>query len=212
MQWFTSPSRYHEAARIIFEKHLDQNVRYVETSFHAGMIEFLGLSGPEILEAILSAVPAGLEVRVFMGMARNSYNQALAPILEESVTWDGLSGLDLHGIEYLKLEKWTSRIWEKARDRGLETKAHAGEFGPASHVEEAINVLGVRRIQHGVRAVEDPKVLQLALDSNASFDLSISNVKLSVVESMEAHPIREFSIVAYVALSVLTILFPLVIP
>lgn len=193
MQWYTSPERYHEAAKVIFQKHLDQNVRYVETSFHAGMIQFLGLSGPEILDAIRSAAPEGLEVRVFMGTARNSYNDVLAPVLEDCLTWDGLAGIDLHGIEYLPMEAWTPRLWAKARDAGLETKAHAGEFGPAAHVKEAIELLGTLRIQHGVRAIEDPAVLQLAIDAGATFDVCpISNIKLDVIESMEVHPIRQF--------------------
>ena len=92
MQWFTTPERYYEAAKVIFEGQLAHNVRYVETSFHAGMIQFIDIPGPEILAAIRSAVPAGMEVRVFMGMARNSYNEVLAPVLEECVHWDGLAG------------------------------------------------------------------------------------------------------------------------
>jgi adenosine deaminase len=193
LMWFTTPENYHEAAKLIFQKHLEQNVCYVETSFHAGVIEFLKIPGPEILDAILSAAPEGLEVRVFMGMARNCYNDFLAPVLEESVTWEGLSGIDLHGIEYLPLEQWTPKLWQKARDHGLETKVHAGEFGPSGHVREAIEVLGTRRIQHGVRAIDDPAVLQLAIDSGATFDVCpISNVKLDVIERMEVHPIREF--------------------
>jgi adenosine deaminase len=193
LKWFTSAENYHEAARLIFQKHLEQNVRYVETSFHAGVIEFLKIPGPEILDAILSAAPDGLEVRVFMGMARNCYNDFLAPVLEESVTWEGLSGLDLHGIEYLPLEEWTPRLWQKARDHGLETKAHAGEFGPSGHVREALETLGTRRIQHGVRAIEDPEVLELAIDLDATFDVCpISNVKLDVIERMAVHPVREF--------------------
>ena len=193
VQWFTTPERYHEAAKLIFEKHLEQNVRYVETSFHAGIIEFLGIPGPEILSAIRSAAPEGLELRVFMGMARDSYNEVLAAVLEDCIDWEGLAGIDLHGVEYLPLEAWTPKLWAKARDAGLETKAHAGEFGPAGHVREAIEHLGVRRIQHGVRAVEDPEVLQLALDVEATFDVCpISNVKLDVVGSMARHPIREF--------------------
>ncbi|MFP4070124.1 MAG: adenosine deaminase family protein [Opitutales bacterium] len=193
LQWFTSAEHYHEAAKLIFQKHLDQNVRYVETSFHAGVIEFLKIPGPEILSAIRSAVPEGLEVRVFMGMARNSYTEFLAPVLEECIGWDGLAGLDLHGIEYLPLENWTPKLWAEARDAGLVTKAHAGEFGPAGHVREAIEHLGVRRIQHGIRAVEDPAVVQLAIDSEVTFDVCpISNVKLDVIDSMAVHPIREF--------------------
>ncbi len=193
MLWFTSPERYHEAAKVIFEGHLAQNVRYVETSFHAGMIEFLGIPGPEILAAIRSAVPAGLEVRVFMGMSRNCYSETLAPVLEECMNWDGLSGIDLHGLESLPLEGWTPRLWAKGRDAGLVTKAHAGEFGPAAHVREAIEVLGVDRIQHGVRAIEDEAVVELAIARGATFDVCpISNVKLNVVADFESHPIRQF--------------------
>lgn len=193
MQWYNSPERYHEAAQVIFAKHLEQNVRYVELSFHAGMIEFLGLSGAEILDAIRSAVPTGLEVRVFMGMARNCYNDTLRPVLQECLKWEGLSGIDLHGIEYLPLEDWTPRLWADARAAGLETKAHAGEFGPAWHVREAIEVLGVKRIQHGVRAIEDPDVVQLAIDTDATFDVCpISNIKLAVIDDLASHPIRQF--------------------
>jgi adenosine deaminase len=193
VQWFTTPERYHEAAQVIFAKHLERNVRYVETSFHAGIIEFLGIPGPEILNAIRSAAPEGLEVRVFMGMARNCYNNILAPVLDECVNWEGLAGIDLHGVEYLPLEGWTPKLWEKARAHGLETKAHAGEFGPAGHVREAIEVLGARRIQHGIRAIEDDTVVELAIQSGATFDVCpISNVKLDVVDKIEDHPIRHF--------------------
>ncbi|MGZ0656544.1 adenosine deaminase family protein [Coraliomargarita sp. W4R53] len=193
MHWFTTPERYHEAAKVIFAGHLAQNVRYVETSFHAGMIEYLGIPGPEIVNAIRSAAPAGLEVRVFMGMARNSYSEILAPVLEDCVTWDGLAGIDLHGVEYLPLEAWTPKLWERARAHGLETKAHAGEFGPAANVREAIEVLGAKRIQHGVRAIEDDAVVELAIQSGATFDVCpISNVKLDVIDKLEDHPIRQF--------------------
>ncbi len=193
LKWFISPERYYEAAKGIFEGLRAQNVRYVETSFHAGMIEFLGIPGPEILGAIRSAVPLDMEVRVFMGMARNCYNEVLAPVLEDAVNWEGLAGFDLHGIEYLPLEAWTPKLWQKARAHGLVTKAHAGEFGPAAHVREAIEVLGVKRVQHGVRAIEDDAVVQLAIDCGVTFDVCpISNVKLDVVKDLQNHPIREF--------------------
>lgn len=192
MQWFTTPERYYQAAQQIFAGHLAQNVRYVETSFHAGMIEYLGIPGPEIVAAIQSAVPAGLEVRIFMGMARDSATDFLQPVLRDCINWDGLAGLDLHGVESLPVEAWTPDLWARARDAGLITKAHAGEFGPAANVREAIERLGVRRIQHGVRAVDDATVVELAIDHDATFDICpISNVKLDVVDSMRRHPIRD---------------------
>jgi adenosine deaminase len=58
-------------------------------------------------------------------------------------------------------------------------------------VREAIEVLGTRRIQHGVRAIEDDAVVELAVASGATFDVCpISNVKLKVVKDLESHPIR----------------------
>jgi adenosine deaminase len=192
LQWFTKPERYYEAAQVIFAGHLAQNIPYVETSFHAGMIEFLGIPGREILSAIRSAAPVGLEVRVFMGMARNCYNEVLQPVLDECLTWDGLAGIDLHGVEYLPLEDWTPQLWEKARAHGLETKAHAGEFGGANKVREAIEVLGTKRIQHGIRSIEDDAVVELALEADVTFDVCpISNVKLDVIDRLEDHPIRK---------------------
>ena len=68
-----------QAARVIFAGHVSQNVRYgVETSFHLHVTEFISVPGTEIIDAILSAAPPGLEVRVFTGMLHgNAY--AVAP-------------------------------------------------------------------------------------------------------------------------------------
>lgn len=191
LQWFTGPERYYQAARVIFEGLIEQNVKYLETSFHAGVIEFLGVEGREILNAIRAAIPDDLEVRVFMGMLRNHYNETMGPILDDCVNWEGLAGIDLHGVEALPIEPWAERLWATAREAGLTVKAHAGEFGDSQYVRDVIEKLKVRRIQHGVRAIEDPEVVQLAKDVDATFDVCpISNVKLAVVETMEDHPIR----------------------
>ena len=194
VRWFTTPERYHEAAQVIFARHLEQNVRYVETSFHAGIIELLGIPGEEILSALLSAAPAGLEVRVFLGISRNAYTEYLGPRLEEAVeSWDGLSGIDLHGLETLPMEDWTPRLWEKAAANGRVLKAHAGEFGPAANVAEAMERLKVSRIQHGVRAAEDEEVVARLKAEDATLDVCpISNYKLRVVSQMNEHPIRHF--------------------
>jgi adenosine deaminase len=192
VQWFTSPEHYYEAARVIFEGLQDQNVRYVETSFHIGMVEFCDIPGKEILHAIQSAAPNGLEVRVFAGMLRNHYTPFMKPIIDDLVNWDELAGIDLHGVEVWDLEDWSEGIWRTCREAGKETKAHAGEFGGAENVREVIERLRVRRVQHGVRSVEDESVVQLLLDEEVTLDICpISNVKLQVVPSMKEHPIRQ---------------------
>jgi adenosine deaminase len=191
LPWFTSAERYHEAAKAIFAKHVAQNVRYVETSFHLPVTQFINLPGPEIIAAIRAAVPAGLEVRIFAGMLRSDIVGELRPTIDKLHTWEGLAGVDLHGHEVMPTPPETAAIWARIRAAGKITKCHAGEFDGPARVREAIEVLGVRRIQHGVRAIEDPAVLKLAADVDATFDVCpISNVGLKVVPSMQDHPIR----------------------
>jgi adenosine deaminase len=191
LPWFTSPERYHEAAKAMFAKHVAQNVRYVETSFHLPVTQFIKTPGPEIIAAIRSAVPVGLEVRIFTGMLRSDFSGALRPTIDELHTWDGLAGVDLHGHEIMPTHPDTAKIWSRIRAAGKVTKAHAGEFDGASRVREAIEVLGVTRVQHGVRAMEDAQVVRLAVERGVTFDVCpISNVGLQVVPSIKEHPIR----------------------
>ena len=191
LPWFTSPERYYEAARVTFARHVDQNVRYVETSFHLGIVEFVDFGAAEIITAIRAAVPPGLEVRVFAGMLRSNYAGPVKPVIDDLVNWDDLTGVDLHGFEAVPTETWTAPIWRRLADAGKITKCHAGEFDGAHRVREAIEELGVKRVQHGVRAVEDPTVVQLAVDQNVTFDVCpISNVKLKVFPDMASHSLR----------------------
>lgn len=194
LPWFTSLDRYHEAARAIFERHLRQNVRYVETSFHLPAVQFLKAPGPEVVAAIRAAVPKGLEVRIFAGMKRDDYSGPLRPAIDSLEGWDGLAGVDLHGFEQVPTEPWTAGVWTRLRAAGKVTKCHAGEFDGAHRVREAIEKLGVTRVQHGVRAIEDPRVVRLAVDRGVTFDVCpISNVRLGVAPSIAAHPLRRLS-------------------
>lgn len=191
LPWFTDAQRYHEAAKAIFAKHVAQNVRYVETSFHLPITRFLGIPGREIVAAIRAAVPPGLEVRIFAGMLRTDIVGELRPTIDELHTWDDLAGTDLHGFEEMRTEPDTAAIWARLRAAGKVTKCHAGEFGGPERVREAIDFLGVTRVQHGVRSIEDAEVVRLAADRGVTFDVCpISNVRLQVVPAMAAHPIR----------------------
>lgn len=191
LPWFTSAERYHDAAKAVFARHVAQNVRYVETSFHLPVSGFIGVPGREILAAIRAAVPAGLEVRIFAGMLRTSYAEPLRAVIDDLENWDELAGVDLHGHESTPTEAWTAPVWARLRAAGKITKCHAGEFDGAARVREAIERLGVTRVQHGVRAVEDPAVTRLAAERGVVFDTCpISNVKLGVCRSMAEHPLR----------------------
>ena len=190
--FYNSAERYHEAAKIILRTCAEQGCRYVETSIHLPGLAHLRESGPEVLDAIHEAAPAGLEVRVFAGMCHNDY-AAHGTLLESALGWDKLAGLDLHGPEYWPMESWTADLWERARGAGKFTKAHAGEFMPASYVSWVLDHLKVTRIEHGVRSIEDAAVVDRLVREGITLDICpISNVKLAVegIPDMASHPIR----------------------
>jgi len=193
MPFYTSAQRYHDAAKIVLATCAAQGCRYVETSIHLPGLTFAGLDGPEVIAAIRAAAPPGLALRIFGGVCHNDY-AAHHPLIEASLGWTDLDGLDLHGPEYQPMEPWTADVWARARAAGKFTKAHAGEFMPAAYVSWVLDHLGVTRIQHGVRSIEDPSLVRRLVAEGVTLDICpISNVKLAVpgIPTLRAHPIRQ---------------------
>ncbi|KAH6962450.1 hypothetical protein BKA56DRAFT_597765 [Ilyonectria sp. MPI-CAGE-AT-0026] len=85
-------------------------------------------------------------------------------------------------------------VFEGARVAGISNlTAHYGEDGPAEYVAGAISELGVRRIDHGIRAIGDPALIERLADSQTHLTLCpISNVELKTVARLEDVPIRQF--------------------
>jgi adenosine deaminase len=84
------------------------------------------------------------------------------------------------------------RVFERALDAGFLTVAHAGEEGPASYISDSLSLLKVSRIDHGVRCVEDPALVeQLIADRIPLTVCPLSNIKLRVFDTMAQHNIVE---------------------
>jgi len=84
------------------------------------------------------------------------------------------------------------RVFAEARRLGLRTVAHAGEEGPASYIVEALDILQVERIDHGVRCSEDPTLVERLARSQVPLTVCpLSNVKLGVFPRMEDHNLAE---------------------
>ena len=192
--WFISPERYARAAALTARTLARQNVRYLETSMHLPAVFFADQAsgGQAVLAAVREAfaqtVPQ-MEVRLFLGMGRDDYGR-LGKTIEAALDWPELDGIDLHGVETLPLEEWTPRVWRAAREKGKFTKAHVGEFGPASEVRRLVEVLGIDRVEHGVRAAEDPEVVAFLRDRGVTLDVCpVSNLKLRAAPSVREHQI-----------------------
>jgi adenosine deaminase len=82
-------------------------------------------------------------------------------------------------------------LFAAARAKGLRLVAHAGEEGPASFVRDALDVLKVERIDHGIRAIDDPALIdRLVRDGTTLTVCPLSNVRLCTVKSLAEHPLR----------------------
>jgi adenosine deaminase len=104
----------------------------------------------------------------------------------------GFVALDLSGDEANFSADPFRHLFQAAREAGLGLVAHAGEWSGAPTVRHAIEVLGVQRIGHGVRVVEDPAVAGLARERGVVFEVCVtSNVQSGVVPRLAAHPLRD---------------------
>ncbi|MCP4877846.1 MAG: adenosine deaminase [Gammaproteobacteria bacterium] len=84
------------------------------------------------------------------------------------------------------------RVFEAARNAGFLSVAHAGEEGPAGYIRDAIDLLQVARIDHGVRCVEDSELVQQLVASRLPLTVCpLSNIKLRVFDTMQQHNIVE---------------------
>lgn len=81
-----------------------------------------------------------------------------------------------------------ARVFRRCHELGFRLVAHAGEEGPASYVRSALDVLGVERIDHGVRSEDDPALMQRLVEEGIPLTVCpLSNLKLGVVDTMSKH-------------------------
>ncbi len=115
-------------------------------------------------------------------------DEATATFEEALPYLDRLLGVGLDSSEVGNPPELFTEVYERARSEGLRLVAHAGEEGPADYVRQALDLLGVERIDHGVRAEDDPElVARLARERIPLTMCPLSNVKLKVFDRLEDH-------------------------
>ncbi len=136
---------------------------------------------------------SGMTSRLIMCVLRDlseedgfSVLQQAEPLLEQ------LDGVGLDSGEKGNPPAKFARLFDRCRQLGLPAVAHAGEEGPAAYIEEALDILQARRIDHGVRCSEDPALVRrLAHDKVPLTVCPLSNLKLNVVTRLDAHNLQD---------------------
>ena len=131
----------------------------------------------------------GLSASLILCFLRHLSEEAAFATLEQALPWrQHFIGVGLDSSERGHPPEKFARVFARCRELGLHLVAHAGEEGPPAYIESALDVLKVERIDHGVRCVESPALVQrLARERVPLTVCPLSNVKLRVFDTMAQH-------------------------
>jgi adenosine deaminase len=134
----------------------------------------------------------GISHRLIMCFLRHLSEDAAFATLAEALAYrDRIAAVGLDSSEVGHPPSKFARVFAAAREAGFRAVAHAGEEGPPAYVHEALDLLRVARIDHGVRSEADPAlVARLAREQVPLTVCPLSNVKLRVFGSMADHNLK----------------------
>ena len=175
------------------------NVRYLELRFTPVALSVAqGFMLSEVMDwvvehARLASLDYGLTTRLIASVNRHESVKIAEQVVQLSVERQagGIVGLDLAGNEAQFSARPFVPIFREAQQAGLRVTLHAGEWGGAENVAQALVDFGACRIGHGVRVMEDPAVVDLARERGAAFEVCItSNYQSGVTPKLKSHPVR----------------------
>jgi adenosine deaminase len=196
--FYKSPDVIHRVTREAVEDAAKDNVRYLELRFTpVALSRAEGFPLHDVMDwVITSAQEAAKKFNIKVGLIA-SVNRHESPELAEQVAWlavehmkNGLVGMDLAGNEAEFRTVPFYDIFKEAKQSGLHVTIHAGEWGPAHNVRDAIENLEAERIGHGVRVMEDEAIVALAKERGLAFEVCVtSNYQSGVIKSLNEHPL-----------------------
>lgn len=175
-----------------------QNVVHTEPFFDPQTHTDRGIAFDVVLRGITRALTDGeteLGIRsgLILSFLRDQPEEAAFDTLRQAEPYlDAFIAVGLDSAEVGHPPRKFTRVFASARALGLSAVAHAGEEGPPAYIREALDLLQVERIDHGVRAAEDPALLQRLIEEQVPLTVCpLSNIKLGVFPSMAQHNILQ---------------------
>jgi len=191
--FFRAPEDFEALVEAVLENFERQGLDAVEVTVSVHEYVMQGIPVEAVCEALSAAAKRKrLRVRWIIDLIRNlGPEQALAQ-LETLLRLrpDGWVGITIGGSEHLYPPGPFRPAYERARAAGLGLTVHAGEAAGPESVWEAVRELRVDRIGHGVRAIEDPALVDYLADNQVPLEVCLTgNVQTGVYPSLDAHPL-----------------------
>ena len=175
----------------------EQNVRHAEIFFDPQVHATEGVSFETVVGGIQRALAdgksrLGISSGLIMCFLRDRSADEAMKTLEAALPFkDQIVGVGLDSAEVGNPPEKFLDIFTQARGEGFRVVAHAGEEGPPEYIWQAIDLLGAERIDHGVRAVEDKRLIErLRKDQIPLTVCPLSNVKLRVFDKLDEHNLK----------------------
>jgi adenine deaminase len=198
MQVLIHEQDFYELAWAYLQRAQQQNIRHCEIFFDPQPHTNRGISFATVITGIHKALDdakqkLGIISKLIMCFLRDLTAEEAMETLEQALLfkdWMVAVGLD-SGENGNPPEKF-KEVFAKAQQHGLLAVAHAGEEGPPDYIWQALNLLQVKRIDHGVRCLEDDSLVNELVKKQIPLTVCpLSNVKLCVFKVMEQHPLKK---------------------
>jgi adenosine deaminase len=174
-----------------------QGVVHVEIFFDPQTHTARGIAFAAVIDGITAALAEGerqfgITYRLIMCFLRHLSAQDAMSTLEEALPYkDKIAAVGLDSGERGNPPSKFKDVFDRARHEGWLTVAHAGEEGPSQYIHEALDLLKVSRIDHGVRSEEDPGLIdRLTAEQMPLTVCPLSNVMLCVFDRMQDHNLK----------------------
>ncbi|HVT03627.1 MAG TPA: adenosine deaminase [Thermoanaerobaculia bacterium] len=181
-----------------FRKAHSQNVRHAEIFFDPQTHTGRGISFETVIRGIheaqvKAAREMGISSKLILCFLRHLGEEDAMKTLGEALPFsDWIVAVGLDSSELGHPPSKFARVFERARSEGFLAVAHAGEEGPPEYMWEALDILKVKRIDHGVRCIEDSRLVARLVDEQIPITVCpLSNVKLRVFDTMRDHNLRK---------------------
>lgn len=182
------------------EDALNAQIDYAELRFspyYMAMKHNLPVEG--VVEAVVDGVKAGIrdfgiKANLIGIMSRTFGSEACQQELNAILSQrDNIVAVDLAGDELGQPGELFTSHFKQVRNSGLKITVHAGEAAGPESMWQAIQDLGATRIGHGVKAIQDPKLMDYLAEHKIGIESCLtSNIQTSTVESLRNHPLKQF--------------------
>ncbi|MGD9920729.1 MAG: adenosine deaminase [Pseudorhodoplanes sp.] len=189
---------FHDLAFAYLQRAHADNVRHVEMFFDPQGHTGRGIAFATVIDGLSRAIAEakqtlGVSASLIMCFLRHLDEDSAQKTLDAALPFrERIAGIGLDSSEAGNPPEKFARVFARARDAGFFLTAHAGEEGPASYVWQALDILGVSRIDHGNHAMDDAALVgRLAREKMALTVCPLSNLRLRVIDEMRHHPLRQ---------------------